>query len=246
MKNLPTLMGVVATLLAGACTGSETGNGARETKPVEVRMTLVPGSDGRLLAADQGGSAFEIVDATAIVDRIDLLLPDGEACVETLGGSVAYEAFCTHDEGRVRVEGPWVFDLVTGESSPSLEALELPLGPVERVEVRLAPGARDAWTIAADGIVGERDFRLELRMGDVIRFEGEGLTVDAMTVRLGLDLDPAGWFAGVDLTACDAAGGIPTDAEGVLLLDRASVQLCGPIATKITGAVRMAAKARSE
>lgn len=237
------LIGIVAPVVVAACAGSETGNGARDDKPVEVQMMLLPGADGTLVAPDRSGAAFEIVTATALVERIELVLPEGVTCAEAHDRTIAYEAYCVGTSGRVRVEGPWLFDLVTGESSPSLDALELPLGPVEHVEVRLAPGARDAWTVAAEGLFGDRDFRLELRLSDTIRFDGTDLAIDEVTMRLALDLDPAGWFADLDLAACIAGGGVPVDAQGVLLLDRGAQQSCGPVAAKVGGALRQATKA---
>jgi len=244
MTRARTLLGFAAPLLVMACTGSETGNGARDDKPVEVEMMLVPGSDGALVARDRSGAELEIVTAVAVVDRIDLMLPEGASCPARAAAQVApYEAFCAGESGRVRVEGPWVFDLVTGESSPSLEALALPLGPLERVEVRLAPGPRDAWTVAADGLFGAHDFRIELRLGDVVRFDARGLELDDATTRLVLELDPALWFADLELAACVASGDVPSDDDGVLLLHEGKPQACGPVAAKVSAAIRAATRA---
>ena len=247
---LNVIVGSAAALATSACAGSETGNGARDEKPVKVEMKLVANVEGTFIAPDKSGTEFEITTATTRVDRLDFVLPDGVVCdLEPEDGSVVpYVARCGDDaeSSRVKVEGPWDIDLVTGMASPALDMLTLPFGAFDRIEARLRPGGHDDWTLATDGIVGDKSFRLELRMGEVVRFgdkDGAAVTVDDVTAAIGLELDPANWFEELDLAACIASGDVPSEGA-TLQLHEGSPSKCGNVTAKVESALRASARAK--
>ncbi|HRE87919.1 MAG TPA: hypothetical protein PK095_02160 [Myxococcota bacterium] len=177
------------------------------------------GSDG-LVSISADGWEFTAEEGTAWVDSLELGLAPGEVCsddpvlAESLGAF--FHPRC--QGGRtLRIEGPWVVDLLTGRFDPALEGLSLPEVALAEVSVKLkAPGPRPALEVL--GLVGEREFELALKGAIPAKFSGgEPVLIDESLGRLVLDLDFEGWFGELEVEGCvESQGrpGTPVDFSG--------------------------------
>lgn len=174
--------------------------------------------DGSFAIRDAAGTVFTVRSGHANVGRIRIALPDGLDCAD------ADETAC--ESGEIRLEGPWVSDLLTGEWAPSLGSARIPIGAYKRVEVRLesqeeaSAGVPDlgrhslvfAGTFAYAGRA-DRPFSIALDFDEDERFEsasGFAIAEGGNTITVALDI--ARWLARTDLTACLDDGSLPLDA----------------------------------
>lgn len=243
------------------CAGSETGNGGaanRQKRPVSVEMRLETPTD-RLSSPDRDGFEVAIESALFNVERIDFVLPSGEDCSGLPPLASAYAARCDEGGGRVRIDGPWVVDLVTGELSPPLEGIEVLDGVFDRVEMRLAPGEAglggvgdgevlDGASLDVTGTIetlrGVAPFGLTLALNAVGRFGGgAAVVIDEASDVVMLSLEVTGWFSSLRLGACIEAGFVPSQA-GLLRLERADRRACGDVERAIRQALTDSGKVK--
>ncbi len=204
MKPALTLALALA-LIAPGCAGTETGNAADPGVPVFVQLALT--SDA---ARDADDRPLVIEQAIGRVGRIDFELPEGLSCA-ALG-----DPRCV--EGRIRIEGPWTVDLLTGALSPDTTA-RIPAGRYGRVDVRFAPGDDDVSLRVEGRAPGEVRFRLLGDFTEDARFEGDAAVIDGegvVPVRLALPVEA--WFADAPLARCIDDGEVPLDGDGVPLI----------------------------
>ncbi|MBL8787578.1 MAG: hypothetical protein JNJ59_21925 [Deltaproteobacteria bacterium] len=243
-------LGVVLAMGAG-CAGSETGNGqqsgARRPVAIVVQLTGNPSLSG----TDADGAELSVESGIALVDRLEFALPDGVDC-DFPTVTAAYATHCDAGDARLVVDGPWTVDLVSGETWPPLDGLELPEGELGAIALKMkgdAGAARAALTLEgtfkASREAAGRPFALELGGAVVAKFDpGEALVVSRATTGLGLWLDVTGWFATLRLGSCIAAGGVP-EVDGVLLLNRAEKRTCGNVEAALRTALVSSGRARS-
>lgn len=259
-RTLSTSLLALAAL--GGCAGSETGNGAVEHRHVAVVMRLDGGAPG-LVAPDSAGVDFAIDHAQALVDELDLWLPDGEPCSTRLDDATVapaqtpYVAACSGDDTKLRVPGPWLVDLATGALDPSLDALDLPDGPYARIDARLRPARPGESSVhAGDPLDGKsidvggsvvidgatRRWDLHLDFTDNARFvPAAPVEVGPGVASLMLLLDVSTWFDDLDLAACIASGEVPTDADGIFMLADTAPR-CGNVEAAIRREIREAGR----
>jgi len=262
MKRVWLSLSILAALVSAGvgCAGSETGNSAqpREKHPVSIEMRLTASGPG-LTSTDQGGTVFTLASAFAAVERIDLVLPAGVECEGLPGEVQAYSAACDTDD-HVRIEGPWVVDLVSGEFEPALAGIDVLDGVFDRIDMKLSPGAAgtggiergdalDGATLDVSGTAelggsAARLFGLTLAFNVKSRFEdGNAIAIgeDADTVELSFDVSD--WFATLDLGDCIAADEVPT-IDGVLRLEGADRRACGDVEKAVRRALSGTGKAK--
>ena len=263
MNRTLAVVGLVASLgtVSMGCAGSETGNGARPRGklPVSIEMRLL-GPGALLTMVDRGGTAFTIDSAVASVDRIEFMLPAGEQCEGLPGEVQSYSAACGGESDRVRIDGPWVVDLVSGEFEPALEGIDVLDGVFDRIEMKLSAGeagaggvvagdALDGATLDVGGTVAltgsdTRPFGLTLSMTVQSRFQdGGAVTIGPDADRVQLSLDIGNWLSTLDLGACIGQGEVPS-SDGVLRLESAPRAACGDVARAVRQALSQTGKAR--
>lgn len=176
--------------------------------------------DGSYTIRDAGGTAFTVRTSLANVGRLDISLPEGKACKD------ADETPC--EAGEVRLNGPFVADLLTGSWAPDPGSLRIPVGDYTRLDVRLEAqekpgnGAPDLGgrSLVMKGTFehagrADRPFSIELDFDEEARFQSDSsITVREGINRITVALDIAKWLSQADLTACLADGTLPLDAEG--------------------------------
>ncbi|MCB9732184.1 MAG: hypothetical protein H6745_06175 [Deltaproteobacteria bacterium] len=226
-------------LPAAACAGLETGNGHNGPVTLSAAFELAAGDP-----VDSGGREFTLDGARANVRRVDLDLPAGESCVGIAGlldgavvdDSAPHTSVCLAGGAAIRLNGPFVVDLLTGATTPAIPAVPAPWGTYRRVDIRFdradprdgAVSAGDPLadqTLVATGTVAlngaTTPFSLVLDFNEDARFESAGGVVlpDEGPATLILRLDPARWFAGLPLARCAEAGDLPIEGGTLLLAD---------------------------
>lgn len=230
-----TMGGLVSSSLLG-CAGSETGNAGREVLDhpvvIELRLTADTNTDGPV-AVDREGLELPITRATAVVESIELVLPEGESCGEQSLLVEGQSIVCGEDdEASLEVKGPWLVDLLTGAFEPPLDDLLLPEGAYEQIRLHML-GKEGAPSLAIGGVIelegGERDFELLVNQAIPARFSSEdGIVLNDEVIGLSLDLAVESWFATLDLGGCLEAGAVP-EVDGMLQLAEADKRVCGDI-----------------
>lgn len=202
----------LATLGLG-CSGLDTGNA--DIARVQVALSAGPG-----VPVDSSGTEFAVTRAAATVERVDLYLPAGVSCSEVPGldpaGSVS--AF-TCEVDKIRANGPWRVNLLTGAAVPPFPAVPVVAGTYRRIDVRFEDDDTD---VVLEGTVQLSNqsvpFRFQGELEGEIRFEGaDVVAIDKQLSEAILKLDPTGWFAGVPIAQCAADGDLEI-INGVLEL----------------------------
>lgn len=229
-------------LAAAGCTGVDTGNSQTEGVRITLGLTstdttVTGGLEGKadgLSAAPAGrdaqGTAFTVEAARANVRHIELDLGAGTECASV---TVAAPLTCTGS--TVTVPGPFVVDLMTGEATPSLAAIQIPAATYERIDVRFDDAKEadgiitrsdplvDLTLVASGSFVREGNttaFRLALKFNEDARFErAGGVQVGGGGDELLLTLDVAGWFSSLSLTDCLDDGDLDLGADGALEIE---------------------------
>jgi hypothetical protein len=242
MKKLIIIYGLTASL--AAC-GGDGGDGAATIKIGLKGEAGASAPTGR----DQQGSAFTFSTARAYIRHIELDLPDDKKCADLTPEELG-SLHC--DSDKLRLDGPFAIDLMTGEATPSLAGINIPAGVYKRVDIRFDDVKPD------DGIVDASDplqdntmvatgsfdnqgsdtpFELVLKFNEDARFESpEGIEVTADAGEFGLWLDVAQWFRAIPVTQCIDDGDLETK-DGTLMMqdDRGS---CSDIENALKNAIK--------
>ena len=228
---------LLALLTLPACAGLETGNGSAPPTLVAA-LTTAPDQP----PVDRAGTVFTLATARANIERIDLELPIGTTCVGIAGlvdGSgggdgAAHSNVCGGGGTSIRLNGPWVVDLLTGAATPAMPPIHVPAGTYRRVDVRFDKADPKDGVVAAGDTLADntlvatgtaplggssQPFRLALAFTEDARFESaSGITiVNDQAASVLLELDASAWFAALPLGQCASDGDLPVEG-GVLVL----------------------------
>ncbi len=210
-KTLGRLVG--AMLLAGVagCSGTGGAGGVSASDPtqldgdaatVALSFQMVDGTTAAALSTeDSAGNTLDLTAASMTLEEIEIKLPDGQTCA-ALRATLPDFATCDdseEDDDKIVLVGPFVVDLLTGESTPSLSDVTLPSGIVREVRLRVE-------SLSVDGTSGGDPVSLRLRINERIDLEDTaGFEIsEAVSVNtILLNFNVREWLAGVDLQACD-------------------------------------------
>jgi len=225
-------MPTALSLLGSAC--GSTDETPRDFASVSMRLTLdgdapqeadLPG----VVASESGGDELHVNAALAFVRHIEFDLPSSVEC-DDRGDAGSH---CSED--KLRVDGPWIVDLMTGNATPSMDDIQIPAGTYERVDVRfddadpshtanlnIPPTLRGNTLHASGSYIGDAadTFDLQLHFNEDARFEANGgieLTSDGTQAVL-LRLDVRRWFRDIDVSRCASDGKLEVE-NGNLHLD---------------------------
>ncbi len=255
LRKLTPLLGLGLTLIwAGCGEGNLSARLDGDATQARVEMQLTSASSSGLptglMAAvaqimDVPSAGLTVSAAFINIGEIELELPEGMACedagfVAQEGVSCETETDMEHGseeiESEIKIQGPFVFDLLTGASTPDLGALTIPSGVYREVEIKIEKRETPSGTpitdpnlegnsiyvegAFTDGSAVDHDFVLALEIDEELEIESEvGFNVleqSANTVVAGLNVDA--WFSGIDLQACVDSGDFPLDSNGDLQL----------------------------
>ena len=184
---------------------------------------------------DQQGTAFAFGAARANVERVKLELVDGTYCAD-LDVFLESPVACADetDSGELIVQGPFVIDLFTGVSTPSLAEVTLPAADYQHAEVRFEPArVQDGILADTDPMIGmgleasgsfdyqaaSTNFGFALPLSGEVSFQTlQQVSVgEDRTVNLSLQLNTDSWFGELSITDCLDSGDL-TLSGGELIL----------------------------
>ncbi|MCK6546229.1 hypothetical protein L6R52_10300 [Myxococcota bacterium] len=260
-SKLLSLSSLAVSAALAAC-GTETGNGlgtvsvkaGLTSSSVAAQSDAAPVEPPVLVGTDAQGTPLRIVTASTYVRRIDFDRPGGKTDCGEYKPSNTERVKC--DGGKLRLNGPFVIDLVTRTATPSLDGLELLPDVYKRVEVFMEAGragdgpvaagdALDGATLVASGSIAypagsATDFDLSLRFTDMAAFtSAEGITVEAGTTPQDvlLDLDVASWFAALPITQCLDDGDLTIENGRIAIADKGNGS-CKMIEAELKDAIK--------
>lgn len=179
-------------------------------------------ADTSYLITDLSGTTFNITESRVNVRHIQFDLPEESNADST---------------EKVSLDGPFLFDLMTGSVTPPLDSFTLEPGIYKRVDVRLDDSElEDGLVTASDPLLDntmivegtfdydnnpERQFQLILKFNEDIRFEDiSGVVVpenESTSIVLSLMVDE--WLGNIDITSCLDDGDLDLDSNGNLIID---------------------------
>ena len=143
----------------------------------------------------------------------------------------------TLSEDKISIDGPFVINLMTGESTPAIGEFTIQSGLYKRIDVRLddskaTDGLVDssdvlfentlvvAGNFDYDNVLG-RSFSIILKFNEDVRFEEPGgILIDENALNdVVLNLLVDEWLQGIDITTCLEDGDLILDGDGNLLID---------------------------
>ncbi len=208
------------------------------------------GSGDSLKLTDPAGTVFSLSEARVHIRHVEFYLPDSVSC-QDIQSSLIEPAGCETDSadssGKIVIKGPFVFDLLSGVSTPNLHATIVPAGNYRRIDVRLddadstdgivlASDELENYTMILKGTFGyldksDRPFSILLRFNEDARFEADsGILIQDGTLQIvTLKLDVNKWLNGVSVTACLSQNGITLDSLGNLLIDEKNGKNCSDL-----------------
>jgi hypothetical protein len=157
----------------------------------------------------------------------------------------------------ILIRGPFVVDLMTGETTPSLAGLRIPELAYSRIDVRLHEGRLGNGVLTSgDELVGRSlvvradfvymdtpvELVLSLKFSEDVRFEAPGGVPAGPGV--ALELDASRWLAGVRLGDCLDDGDLVVE-NGVLLVDEDSDSSCSDVENTIRTNIKRSGQVRN-
>ncbi len=192
--------------------------------------------------------------ANAIVEATNLTVASGEACVEEIrlklpegitcadAGFVAQAGITCEEElededgamvtkSKIKVAGPFLFDLVKGTSTPSLADIAIPSGSYRETEFRFGPvcnmGGETTITLNGtmlDSTSAAHPFDLKLEYEEELEIDSptdvQVLEGQANGLFASIVLD--NWFAAVDFVGCIDDGDL-VETSGVIEINKDAV-----------------------
>lgn len=241
MRKTITAMSGIALCALGGCLGERVSGTTGVGNPPQsaVSFTMVAAretpaaakssaqADTAFLLTDRGGSRFTLRTAQVNVGLVKFKLPDGIKCTPDLVPSCELDG--------LKMEGPFLVDLMAGASLPPFPEFRAPHGTYRKIEVRLEAlhPAKDAPDTALKGhsmiLSGsfayrgrdDRSFKILLDFDETAIFETGSATVQERPLnRLLLSLDVDAWLSQADITRCLDDGSLVMDAAGNLRIDK--------------------------
>jgi hypothetical protein len=178
---------------------------------------------------DSGGMLMMIDTAYVNVQRIHFML-DSSADPSLLLKNFA--GILSQDSESIILDKPFVFELVTGASYPSVCSLRIP--EAKYSGIKLEPHADDGAPVGpfSDSfsvtLVGEyiyqdtlHSFRISYRMDSPLIFRSDSGNANVSrdsTIHFHIALDIRTWFVGIDLKSCLDNNALPRQPNGDLIL----------------------------
>lgn len=218
---------------------------------LQVRSSLGDSADD-LVFADADGTVYTLTEGELLIDQIELELPEFIDCEDIeaqLSDGVACDSAFqdtfdddTSTDAELKISGPFVLDLVTGETTPDIGDVQIPAVIYDEVDVELDTADTDvrgvepgdaiigkSWVVRAtfqDEKQSERELSLSLGTDTEIDVEpDEGLDVPEGG-RLVITLDVARWLEGIPLTQCRLDGDLKTSGNTVFVSGQTDAGAC--------------------
>jgi len=204
-----------------SCSESTSSKDTTANFALKLKHPLSKVSDNHLQFTDVGGTTFTITSARANVRHIQFDHAEGSSDTTE----------------QISIDGPFIFDLVSGESNPVLPSFDLEPGVYKRIDVRLDDTkSEDGLLSATDDLMdntfivngtfdydgnANRNFTFVLKFNEDIRFEtAAGFIVEeGEENNLVLSLNVSEWLQNVDITDCLDNGNVTLEQNGDLIIN---------------------------
>lgn len=241
LKRNPTLA-VGISLFVVACSGgalTEKLDGGQTNAALGIKVQSNPTNTAAALqAALVTADNLTVTEGKACVKEIKLNLPLGMTCddvgfVKTSNVKCEIEMEEEHgavvSQAEIKISGPIVFDLVTGEATPSLADIVIPSGVYNEIKFKFEGvcGFGDETSIVLKGNMKDSSavdhpFDLALEYDDDLKIKSatdiQVLEGQANTVFANLILNT--WFANVDFVGCLDDDDLPVNGSGVIEINK--------------------------
>ena len=240
---------IVAGALTAGCGDDSNGGTPTEVDTAQLRMDVMSSSAasaGQLEFQDSSGTVYTLTSLRLAVEEIELDLPDGVTCGD-LGSGYSRFLECDDDgllggEDQVRLDGPFVFNVIDGTSRPDVSEIEIPAVNYQQVdlEVDTARVEDDLLPIESDlidrTVVAYADFesdnqKRQLQLNFSFKAEAKAGGGDQTNLDLEqgdtlvLTLDVANWLNNIPVTECLQVGELKAGG-GIVELDDESIGEC--------------------
>lgn len=247
MTHIRTTSFASLLLLASACSGG--GDAGIAVRAVTASSHT---ADAPEAVTDQGGSSYTLVEAWLHLRHIELDLPDGITCAD-VEADLAGGAYCgasddlTGGGDEIKIDGPFIVDMITGETTPSLAEVRVPALAYARIDVRADDGDPQEGLVQPGSLLDDATYvvtasfdyqgtttelRLSLNFDEDIRIEQPGGVALAGDEDLVAEFVIDGWLSGVDIAGCIADGDL-TIESGVVSLDDSVSGSCSDVENTI-------------
>lgn len=247
----PLHAGLGAVLVVGGLTAGcgDNGDTPRDYGTAEVRLEATsemgtPGS--RIEFQDSSGTTFTLTSLRLAVEEIELDMPANISCGDILG-RFDPRVQCDDDgalggEDQIKIDGPFVIDVLEGTSTPDLSQLRVPAIGYTTIdlEVDTARAEDDLVSIQDDiidnTVILRADFEFENQKRELLlefSFKAEAKTsaddlADGAVEDGGvlvLQLDVTNWLDSIPVTDCLISGALKP-RDGVVELGEDGVDGC--------------------
>lgn len=232
--------GLVLFLILAGCGDSSTGS--HIGNPVSIGFTARSALSGVGEAPkmeDELGTEYSLTQARVNLRDVRLRLPAGMTC-EDVDGSTLTGASCDSGddvpaEPEIRVDGPFVVDLMTG-AAPGLGAVLVPDLAYTRVDYRVDDADPDDGVVPAsdplselsllvdasfESASGPAELQLRLSINEDLRVEFPGGIAVGTGERILIGFDVSRWLTGTGIGACLGNGELSV-VDGAVLVDEES------------------------
>jgi hypothetical protein len=222
--------GLAKTSAAPSPTGT-TGGTQQSTiaSPFSSVQTTAAGR-GPFPIADQGGMPMTVTGATITAKAICFVLESGQDPVKLLE---RFNQPLQQDSSSIILNGPFLFDAMTGVSVPPIDTLRLPEARYTGIKLLLDTSLRSGQPGGPQGssvdITGtfiyqntQRNFTFRLNINQALPYLNTQSVILVQrndTTKLSIVFNPKQWLSGVNITSCLNIGYITLESSGDLIID---------------------------
>lgn len=250
-SSLAASLWLAGVLVVGGLTNGcgDNDSAPRDYGTAQVRLEATSTTNlerDRLELRDSSGTLYTVTSLRIAVEEIELDLPANVSCGDILG-RFDRRVQCDDDgalggEDQVKIDGPFVFDLIEGTSTPDISQLRVPALDYTMVDLEVDTARAEDDTVPIDDdlidqtVIARADFefegqKLELLLEFSFKAEAktstdnlpDGLVDDGGTLVVQVDL--TNWLDSIPVSDCLLTGALKA-REGVVELGEDGVDAC--------------------
>jgi hypothetical protein len=234
---------LAAGMLAAGCGDDNNGGISAQVDTAGLRMAATSSSGGQLEFEDPSGTLYTLTSLRVGVEEIELDRPEDVSCGDLGGFSEPLK--CDDDgllggEDQIRLDGPIVFDVLEGTTTPDISGLEIPAINYQEVDLEVDTARVEDDTIDIEDemidrtVVAYADFesdgqKRQLKLDFSFKAEAKAGDPASLALERGdtlvLELDVTNWLRNIPVTRCLQLGELKARG-GVVALDDESIGEC--------------------
>ena len=248
---------IPSLVLMSACGSSESLlDGGQANASLNLKLNTASSTAlGFAAETFSAGTSVNITSARINVDEIKLKAPEGISCAEmsfvdqtgvscetessdslaSTNESSSDDSNSHESESEIKIKGPFVFDLITGESTPSLSEFKIPSGMFKEIQIKLKKAQVSDGILAVDDELIDNtlvaagtftdlssvshSFSLKLSFSEELKIEQTaGISVkEGLLNAITINMNVTNWFSGLDLQQCIADNDYSLDGDSFVI-----------------------------